>query len=345
MRVSFGTALIASIVLVYTTIIAIISSSREEDNRGRRGRSYDTGFTFYLSPTDLFWYWDPYYYRRRQLREGDRGMNFIESVFSFVFGDGDPNQGIEEERWKLIGQYIASNGGVVTAEELAPYLDLETTESMDDDSYILPVLLRFDGQPEVDEEGNILYRFPSLQRTAAPQRSGRKEYVGKSWADWVGGVENFFKEKKWQFSKTSTSERAMAIGLGGLNLFGVIILGTMLKNMTVSPSGFVSFVSSIFPLLQIYAGSFFAIPLIRWFFVQNKNAQIVKRNRAREQRAKALVSPNLSLRRKLLSARDMAQKTFISQDRIVYSTDRDLYEQDYESREWDRRFKEIEKSD
>jgi len=26
-----------------------------------------------------------------------------------------------------IGQYIASNGGVVTAEELAPYLDLQTT--------------------------------------------------------------------------------------------------------------------------------------------------------------------------------------------------------------------------
>lgn len=30
-------------------------------------------------------------------------------------------------------------------------------------------------------------------------------------------------------SKTSPSERAMVIGLGGLNLFGVIILGTMLK--------------------------------------------------------------------------------------------------------------------
>lgn len=29
-----------------------------------------------------------------------------------------------------IGQYIASNGGVVTAEELAPYLDLETSEKM-----------------------------------------------------------------------------------------------------------------------------------------------------------------------------------------------------------------------
>ncbi|KAH1265208.1 chloroplastic protein [Glycine max] len=131
-RVSFGTALIASIVIVYTTIIALVTSSRsEEDNRGRRGgRSYDSGFTFYFNPVDLFWYWDPYYYRRRRLQADDDKMNFIESVFSFVFGDGDPNQGIEEERWKLIGQYIASNGGVVAAEELAPYLDIDSTEGI-----------------------------------------------------------------------------------------------------------------------------------------------------------------------------------------------------------------------
>ncbi|KAL5545839.1 hypothetical protein UlMin_005526 [Ulmus minor] len=346
-RVSFGTALIASIVLVYTTIIAILSSRSEEDNRGRRGRSYDSGFSFYLSPTDLFWYWDPYYYRRRQrVQTDDDKMNFIESIFSFVFGDGDPNQGIEEERWKLIGQYISSNGGVVTAEELAPYLDVETSRgSMDDESYILPVLLRFDGQPEIDEEGNILYRFPSLQRTASSQRSGKKEYVGKRWADWVGGVEKFFKEKKLEFSKTSSSERAMVIGLGGLNLFGVIILGTMLKELAVRPSGFIQFVADIFPLLQIYAGSFFAIPLFRWFFLRRRNAEIEKRNQAREQRARALELPDLSLRRKLLSARDMAQKKVIGQDQIVYSTDKDFVEQDYDAREWDRRFREIEKSD
>ncbi|KAJ9695098.1 hypothetical protein PVL29_010546 [Vitis rotundifolia] len=346
-RVSFGTALIASIVLVYTTIIALLSSRSDEDNRGRRGgRSYDSGFTFYLNPADLFWYWDPYYYRRRRIQKEDDGMNFIESVFSFVFGDGDPNQGIEDERWKLIGQYISSNGGVVTAEELAPYLDLETADNnLDDESYILPVLLRFEGLPEVDEEGNILYRFPSLQRTASSQRSGRKEYVGKRWTDWVGGVEKFFKEKKWQFSKTSNSERAMVIGLGGLNLFGVIILGTMLKNGPVTPSGFITFVSDIFPLLQIYAGSFFAIPLIRWFLIRNKNAKIEKRNLARELRAQALELPDLSLRRKLLSARDMAQRTVIGQDRIVYSTDRDLFEQDYDTQDWDQRFREIEKSD
>ncbi|KAI3667564.1 hypothetical protein L6452_42630 [Arctium lappa] len=347
-RVTFGTALIASIVIVYTTIIAIISSSSEEDNRGRRrGRSFDSGFSFYFNPADLFWYWDPYYYRRRRVRKEDNGMNFIESVFSFVFGDGDPNEGIEEERWKLIGQYIASNGGVVTAEELAPYLDVQTAEKTDDDddSYILPVLLRFDGQPEVDEEGNILYRFPSLQRTAASQRSGRKEYVGRKWTEWVGGVDKFFKEKNWDFSKISNTERAMVAGLGALNLFGVIVLGTMLKTMTVTPSGFISFVSEIFPVLQIYAASFFAIPLVRWFITRKTNAEIDKRNQAREQRARALELPDVSLRRKILSARDMSQRTVIGEDRIVYTTEKDIFEQEYDTQDWDRRFKEIEKSD
>lgn len=41
----------------------------------------------------------------------------------------------------------------------------------------------------------------------------------------------------------------------------------------------------------------------------------------------------------------MAQKTFIGQDQIVYSTDKDLIEQDYEARDWDKKFRELERSD
>ncbi|XP_008787778.1 uncharacterized protein At5g03900, chloroplastic isoform X2 [Phoenix dactylifera] len=345
-RVSFGTALIASIVIVYTTIIALITSRSDEDNRGRRGgRSYDSNFTVLFRPSDLFWYWDPYYYRRRQMSTDDR-MNFVESVFSFVFGDGNPNQGIEEERWKLIGEYITSNGGVVTAEELAPYLDvLPAEETADDESFILPVLLRYDGHPEVDDEGNILYRFPSLQRTASSQRVSRLEYVGKKWARWVNGVERYFKEKKWQFSKTGPSEKAMVIGLGALNLFGVVVLDSMLRNTTVTPRGFISFVADLFPLLRIYAAAFFAIPLFRWFLLRKTNVDIEKRNRARQQRAQALELPDPSLRRKLVNARDMARRTVIGSDRIVYSTEEDTSDQDYEGRDWDRRFRELERSD
>ncbi|KAJ6799517.1 uncharacterized protein M6B38_207165 [Iris pallida] len=299
-RVSFGTALIASILLVYTTIIALISSRSDEDNRGRRGgRSYDSGFTVFFSPSDLFWYWDPYYYKRRQIRTNG-GMNFVESVFSFVFGDGDPNQGLEEERWKMIGEYIASNGGVVTAEELAPYLDvLPINETTDDESYILPVLLRFDGQPEVDDEGRILYRFPSLQRTASSQRSRGKEYVGKKWSEWVDGATKYFEEKKWLFSKAGASEKAMAIGLGALNLFGVVVLGSMLKNTTVAPAGFISFVADIFPALQIMLPHFLQY-LCSMVLASHEECDIEKRNLGRKQRAQVLESPDSTLRRKLL---------------------------------------------
>ncbi|XP_062223180.1 uncharacterized protein At5g03900, chloroplastic-like isoform X2 [Phragmites australis] len=337
-RVSFGTALIASIVLVYTTIIAILSSSSsDEDNRGRRRRSY--GSTIII-PTDLFWYLDADYYRRRRV-EKENGMNFIESVFSFVFGDGDPNDGLEEKRWKMIGQYISSNGGVVTAEELAPFLDVPppSEESKDDESFILPVLLRFQGHPEVDEQGNILYQFPSLQRTASSKGGGSREYVGTKWSAMFSGVEKYLEEKSWKFSKANASEKAMVAGLGGLNLFGVIILGNLLKQMTVTPGGLISFAAQLYPLLQIYAGSFFAIPLFRWFLLRKTNNDIRGRNKAREQRAQELVSPDSSLRRKLLSARDMAQRKVITPEEIVYTTEKDLLDQDYEFKEWNRRFK------
>ncbi|KAF8693308.1 hypothetical protein HU200_038696 [Digitaria exilis] len=340
-RVSFGTALIASILLVYTTIIAILSSSSsDDDSRGRRRRSY--GSTIII-PTDMFWYLDADYYRRRRV-EKENGMNFIESVFSFVFGDGDPNDGLEEKRWKMIGQYISSNGGVVTAEELAPFLDVPppSEESKDDESFILPVLLRFQGHPEVDEQGNILYRFPSLQRTASSKSGRIREYVGTKWSAMFGEVEKYLEEKPWTFSKANASEKAMVAGLGGLNLFGVIILGNLLKQMTVTPGGLISFAAQLYPLLQIYAGSFFAIPLFRWFLLRKTNNDIRKRNKAREQRAQELLSPDSSLRRKLLSARDMAERKVITPEDIVYTTEKDMLEQDYEVKEWERRFKELE---
>lgn len=55
-------------------------------------------------------------------------------------------------------------------------------------------------------------------------------------------------------------------------------------------------------ILQIYAGSFFAIPLFRWFFMRKRNAEIEKRNKAREQSARELEVPDLSLRRKVIKS-------------------------------------------
>ncbi|XP_050379543.1 LOW QUALITY PROTEIN: uncharacterized protein LOC126796869 [Argentina anserina] len=345
-RVAFGTALISSIILVWTAIIVALlalassgegSKSNSSDVDGNSGGGGDFDFSVNSSSqgsgscvNDVFWYWDPSYYRKRQgQRKTDAGeLKFDESVFSFVFGDSDPNTGVEERRWKTIGHYISSNGGGVAAEELASYLDIETSgETPAHDAYILPVLSRFEGQPLIDEEGNILYQFPSLQHTAKTRTvtpSVRKS--GK------------FLREKWKFSKTSISKRAMVVGVGALNLCGVIILRDLLKDPVVAQDAFIKFITSIFPVLQIYAGFFFLIPLLHWFVLLKTNAGLKKKNQARLQFARDIESLNPSVRQKLRSAREMTQRTVIGQDKIVYTSSKDLVEQelDWRSRKIDK---------
>ena len=75
---------------------------------GRRGNNNgyaysNAGPRIWFSPTDVFWYLDPYYMRRRRMRqETGQGMNFLEAIFSFVFGDGNPNESYEDRRWRLV---------------------------------------------------------------------------------------------------------------------------------------------------------------------------------------------------------------------------------------------------
>jgi hypothetical protein len=54
--------------------------------------------------------------------------------------------------------------------------------------------------------------------------------------------------------------------------------------------------------MQIYAGSFFAIPLVRWFLIRKRNSDIEKRNKARQQWAKVLELPDISLTQKVYSS-------------------------------------------
>merc|ERR1712137_488581 len=87
-------------------------------------------------------------------------MSFFESVYSFVFGDGDPNKQIREERrWQLVAEAIAESGGSVVAEQVAPFLDPPKWNGVDEqralDQAMLPVLLRLRGRPEVGPEGDI----------------------------------------------------------------------------------------------------------------------------------------------------------------------------------------------
>ena len=342
-RISFGIILIASIVLMLVAILAIIiaMNSSSDDREGGGNRSYGGGFGggFYFVPRfwlgDIFWWFDPGYNRRRLQRRrqtsGKYQMNFLESVFSFLFGDGNPNADLEAVRWQEIGATIQSNKGAVVGEQIAPYVD-EVDEYED---YMIPVLSRFNGYPEVSPQGEIVYYFPELQVRASQRQLEPTPAAG------------YLQEKLWRFSQANSGQITLAAGLGAVNIILALVLNTLLQDGTIAAQlgGVVALAASIQWLLLGYGILYLLIPLIRYFWIQGRNPEIVARNQARQQRAIALDRPDSTLRQKLSYASQFARQKVIGDRDIAYTTEDDLLDQNLKNteridREWQQRIDE-----
>ena len=336
-RISFGIVLIASVLLMLVAIIAIIvamNSSNDERQGGRRS-SYGGG-GFYFVPRfwlgDIFWWFDPGYNRRRRQRRrqtsGNYQMNFLEAVFSFLFGDGNPNADLEEYRYSAIGAVIRKHQGAVVAEQIAPYVD----QTDEDEDYMLPVLTRFNGYPEVSPQGEIIYYFPELQVMASQRQIQPVSPTG------------YLQEKPWRFSQAGGNQITMAAGLGVLNIVLAFVLGYLLQDDTIAAElgGVVAFAASIHWLLLGYGILYLLVPLVRYFWIQGRNPKIISRNQAREQRAIALSQPSQSLRQKISYASQFATQKVIGDRDITYTTEDDLLDQNIKNqaqidREWQQR--------
>jgi hypothetical protein len=334
-RISFGIVLIASILLIFLAILIIVvasSASRDGDS--------DSGSVnlpnVWVGP-DFFWLFSPSYYddrsydQRRSAPDEKPSMNFLEAVFSFLFGDGNPNRELEKRRWQTIGTVIRNSRGAVIAEQIAPYLDeLGSGYAREYEEYMLPVLTRFNGRPEVSPEGGLVYHFPELQTTALEKR--------------FAPVAAYLKELPRRFSLASSGQILGAIGLGAVNLVGALALGNLLSGGVAAAElgGLVAFVSSIYWILLAYGTGFLVIPLIRYFWIQWRNQRIEARNRDRQDRAVYLNEANPTLQQKLDYAKQFAAESYISEADLAYTTERDLIEQDIEQAdkidaEWQRR--------
>lgn len=335
-RISFGIILVASILLLAIAIIAIViaaSASNDEREGGSSNRRYGGGGFFVprFWFGDIFWYFSPSYNRRRRQRRQQTNnyqMNFLESVFSFLFGDGNPNADLEEYRWQTIGAVVRRSKGAVAGEQIAPYID-----NMDqDEDYMIPVLSRFNGYPQVSPQGKIIYYFPELQVTAKDRQFKQISPAG------------YLKEKPWRFSQASSSQITMAAGLGLLNIVLAIVLGNILQDGTIAAElgGIVAFVESILYLLFGYGVLYLLVPLIRYFWIQGRNPKINRRNQDREQRAIALNQPDQSLGQKLVYASQFAQQKVIDDRNLAYTTEDELIDQNIRNTEkidqdWEKR--------
>jgi hypothetical protein len=330
-RISFGILLIVSIAIVVLGIIAatiaIQSQGRSDNNRDDRrsdNRGGGGGFIWlggwgnpFGNPFIMF---APDYYEPQRLRGRDPDeMNFLESVFSFLFGDGDPNADLEERRWREIASMIRSHNGVVIAEQIAPYLD-ETSRLEGDEYFVVPVLSKFNGFPEVSDAGTLAYKFPELQKVASERKSKNSAA--------------YLQEKLWKFSQAPQGKIALSIGLGVFYLVAALVLKNLLTNpklaATIASGGFLGLVSAAMGFLLGYAVLFLSTPLVRYFVLQHLNKGIGDRNQKRSINAEKLQKPSSTLREKLDFARTFATKQeVIDQDNLAYTTEQDLADQEY----------------
>lgn len=328
-RISFGILLILSILIVVVGIIAatiaLQSQGRNDNDRNdRRSDNRGGGFIFlggwgnpFGNPFIMF---APDYYEPQQLKQRDPDeMNFLESVFSFLFGDGNPNADLEERRWREIAAMIRSNNGVVIAEQIAPYLD-DITYKENDEYFVIPVLAKFNGFPEVSEAGTLAYKFPELQKVASERKAKTKSA--------------YLKEKVWQFSQASQGKITLSIGLGIFYLVSSLVLSNLLGNprlsSVIASGGFLGLVNAAMGFLLGYAVLFLSIPLVRYFVLQYLNNGISDRNQKRAAFADKLQKPSPTLRDKLNFASTFAtQQEVIDQDNLAYTTEQDLADQEY----------------
>jgi hypothetical protein len=285
-RCSFGLLLcgsIATLLVIFLVTIAFAMFAADAadgelgDLMGDGDFDGDLAFTFFdIVNLAMFFSWwhrdvggDVEYYGRT-ISSGERG--FISDCFAFLFGDRDPNRKFEEEAWTIVADLIRLNNGVITAAQVGPYL-----EKCGTDEGIFPVLVRFDGIPEVTSTGNIVYRFPSMQATAAGHVFNRIPVFGE--------------QKQWTFASIPGRRMDFVFYFAGANLAGWICIATNLYRFD-----FLMKYKGIVEMLLDYAMFFVALPIARSILNAVRNAVIELNNKRREENAKLLGTPKMQAR-------------------------------------------------
>jgi uncharacterized membrane protein YhdT len=301
-RGSFGVLLVASIGVVYLAILAIAIAAICGSEGGGDCACTDGGFgscVLDCGPTGG---------SSTVEKQQKKRLNFLESVFSFIFGDGNPNADLERRRWGYIGMLINQQRGAIIAEQIAPFLDdLGRGYDREYEQYMLPILTKFNGIPEVSPTGQLVYHFPDLQATL---RSDSMD---------TDRIPACLQERRWKFSRANSGQIKGAIALGVTNIVGIIILSVMVSG---SGSGLIT---GGLLVLATYGIGFLTIPSIRYWMVKAEDRQIRQRNRSRRQ-AINLITSDDAMREKLAFASQFANQRQLAPENIIYRTDEDAIE-------------------
>jgi len=220
------------------------------------------------------------------------------AVFSFVFGEEDPNKNWEDQEYKAIISYIQANRGVISLAEYMAFTGKKSTEAETD---IISFCSKFEGSPEATGEGTIVYRFDKLLLSSDTEKIGElippierlKSFSDnkKSMNIWFGVINavNIIFSSYFLYHSINTG---LILNMGQFNLASKLYAYThmIFSQFLIEPHNIIKIVLGLIPL--VFSLLFWIIPTIRYFIEKKENNEIKLKNFKRFSFSKIFSSPN-----------------------------------------------------
>ena len=298
-----------ALVALMASVAVSASGSGSSDDRSSSRRGGGLGGLYLASRIfDLvirIWFYseltksmDGYAYGRRGYAAKPKRRPLNQAVFSFVFGDGDPNADWETRERKAVIAYIQANRGVIALPE---FMALTGATSADAERRITSYLVEFGGSPEATEDGTVVYRFDEILK--------RLDRTDRSFAGLTAPI-----KRLKTFSSNPRKMNGWFIAFNGINLaFGsyfltcALAIGPIVQQAQITgstylyaialtlfspltdPVAFAAVGLGVVPLA--FAALFYLIPALRSASEKTENERIKNENLRKEGYRRVWESP------------------------------------------------------
>ncbi len=262
-KVAIVTTLVSYFVAFVAMMVAMIFA-----RSGSSDRDDDGGFGF----DGLLWFWgwdmgaNGYGRSRARFARPPREPLY-KRVFAFVFGPPRPAEDPLAEEKQIVG-YIRAQRGRIAAVDLVRLMGWTFPRA---EQEVTRLMIDYGGEPEVTEEGVVLYTFKAVRKTA-----GTGSALEASAPCWAPGR----LERPAPLTGNDPGTNAMIAGFNGFNLLAPFwIVPAFEARLHVSLAGW-QFLLWDFPLA--FSALFFAIPAGRWLKARREARRLRARNERRE---------------------------------------------------------------
>ena len=303
MLIGYFALFVALVVLAMLASVAVSASDKNNRSRSRGGGTFMA-----TRLIDLFiriWFYNEVFKSPGQRRydvqtkarkkENRRPLN--KAIFSFVFGEADPNANHDVMEKRAFLALVRLKKGVVLLEDFMAVTGLSPEEA---NLAINRYLYEFEGSPEVSESGTVYFHFPKLLLRARSDEEGTSDSPFKRvrafsandkkanfWYSAINGINLAFGS---YFLYCSLAVGYLAQEAVGAGTYLFWFLTTILSEFMLNPLPLIAIVLGVVPLT--FSLLFWLVPAVRKGRLSRENERIKEGNLRRALYASAVSSPS-----------------------------------------------------